>query len=180
MGHQISGNLNFPRRIATTFLNTTIRPIHKKFFEAVKKSLEKKGLSVPIHILKADGGTMSIEASINFPGQSILSGPAASVMGAIAFASEEEDTVVLDIGGTTTDIAVLINRAPLLEPLGITLGPYKTLIRSLETCSIGVGGDSVVRAKNGRVEIGPDRIGTQWLMAVLSPLPRMLWLSWEW
>ncbi|QTA91732.1 hydantoinase/oxoprolinase family protein [Desulfonema magnum] len=171
MGHQISGNLNFPRRIATTFLNTTIRPIHKKFFEAVKKSLEKKGLSVPIHILKADGGTMSIEASINFPGQSILSGPASSVMGAIAFASEEEETVVLDIGGTTTDIAVLINRVPLLEPLGITLGPYKTLIRSLETCSIGVGGDSVVRAKDGTVEIGPDRIGPAMAYGGTVPTP---------
>lgn len=171
MGHQISGNLNFPRRIATTYLNTTVRPIHKKFFEAVKNSLEKKGLVIPIHILKADGGTMSIEASEDFPGQSILSGPAASVMGAIAFAPEDEECVVLDIGGTTTDIAFLINQVPLLEPLGISLGPYKTLIRSLETCSIGIGGDSAVRIADGKLEVGPDRLGPAMAYGGSIPTP---------
>ncbi|MDM8525155.1 hydantoinase/oxoprolinase family protein [Desulfococcaceae bacterium HSG8] len=171
MGHQISGNLNFPRRIATTYLNATVRPIHKKFFEAVRNSLEKKGLSVPIHILKADGGTMSIEASIDFPGQSILSGPAASVMGAIAFASDEEESLVLDIGGTTTDIALLINRIPLLEPLGIRVGNYKTLIRSLKTHSIGIGGDSAVRVRDGILEIGPDRVGPAMAHGGTFPTP---------
>ncbi|RLC28378.1 MAG: hydantoinase/oxoprolinase family protein, partial [Deltaproteobacteria bacterium] len=81
LGHQISGHLNFPRRIATTYLNAAVYPIHKNFFNAVKKSLKKKGLNVPIHVLKADGGTMSFDASMNFPGQTIFSGPAASVMG---------------------------------------------------------------------------------------------------
>lgn len=159
LGHQISGNLNFPRRIATTYMNAAVYPIHKKFFQAVKKSLGKKGLQVPIHILKADGGTMSFEASIDFPGQTILSGPAASVMGAIAFASEDEESLVLDIGGTTTDMAILINRVPVLNPLGIRIGSYKTLIRSLETRSIGVGGDSVVKVKDGRLQVGPERLG---------------------
>lgn len=158
-GHRISGSLNFPRRIATTYLNTAVRQLHKKFFEAVIKSLEKKGLSIPLYVLKADGGTMSVEASLDFPSQTILSGPAASVMGAIAFASEEGDTVVLDIGGTTTDIAILTNRVPLLEPLGIELGHYKTLIRSLQTCSIGIGGDSAVRITDGNLTLGPDRVG---------------------
>ncbi len=171
MGHRVAGGLNFPRRIATTYLNTTVHPIHKKFFEAVKDSLEKKGLRVPIHILKADGGTMSIEASLEFPGQSILSGPAASIMGAVPFAPDDEECVVLDIGGTTTDIAVLINRVPMLEPLGITLGPYKTLIRSLETCSIGLGGDSAVRVKNGKVEVGPDRLGRAMAYGGTTPTP---------
>ena len=57
LGHQTSGYLNFPRRIATTYLNASVYPIHKNFFNAVKLSLTKKGLKVPIHILKADGGT---------------------------------------------------------------------------------------------------------------------------
>ncbi len=159
LGHRISGQLNFPRRIATTYLNASVYPIHKNFFNAVKKSLKKKGLDVPIHVLKADGGTMSFDASMNFPGQTIFSGPAASVMGSIAFAPDEEDILVMDIGGTTTDMAVLINHVPLLAPLGINLGPYKTLIRSLETHSIGIGGDSAVSVKNGRLTIGPERLG---------------------
>ncbi|MBN1932616.1 MAG: hydantoinase/oxoprolinase family protein [Desulfobacterales bacterium] len=169
LGHQISGNLNFPRRIATTYFNAAVYPIHRKFFEAVRKSLEKKGLKVPIHILKADGGTMTFESSIDFPGQTILSGPAASVMGSIAFASDEEESLVLDIGGTTTDMAILINRVPLLNPMGIQLGPYKTLIRSLETHSIGIGGDSAVRVENGKLKIGPERKGHA--MAYGGPVP---------
>jgi N-methylhydantoinase A/oxoprolinase/acetone carboxylase beta subunit len=158
-GHRISGNLNFPRRIATTHLNASVYPVHREFFEAVTNSLAQKGLQVPIHILKADGGTMNFRASMDFPGQTILSGPAASIMGAIAFAPEEESSIVLDIGGTTTDIAVLVNQTPLLHPLGIQLGGYQTLIRALHTHSIGIGGDSAISVENGDWVIGPERRG---------------------
>lgn len=171
LGHRASGNLNFPRRIATTFLNATVRQTHRKFFEAVQQTLKEKGLNIPIHILKADGGTMSFEASVECPSQTILSGPAASVMGAMAFASESEDTLVMDIGGTTTDMAILVNRIPLLAPMGIELGEYKTLIRSLETCSIGIGGDSAIRVKDGNIEVGPDRIGPAMAFGGNSPTP---------
>ncbi|GLI34379.1 hydantoinase/oxoprolinase family protein [Desulforhabdus amnigena] len=169
LGHRLSGNLSFPRRIATTYLNASVYAIHKKFFQAVKDSLQKKGLHIPIFILKADGGTMSLEASLNSPGQTILSGPAASVMGSLPFASETEETLVLDIGGTTTDMAILIRRVPLLDPLGCELGGYKTLIRSLKTRSIGLGGDSTVRVVNGELTIGPDRQGRA--MAYGGPVP---------
>lgn len=114
---------------------------------------------MPIHILKADGGAISFDASIEFPAQTILSGPAASVMGSIVYASDQEDVVVLDIRGTTTDIAVLIKKAPVFDPLGIKLGRYKTLIRSLKGSSIGIGGDSAVRIENGDLAIGPERLG---------------------
>jgi len=169
LGHRISGNLNFPRRIATTYLNAAVYPIHKAFYEAVQKSLEAKGLSLPIRILKADGGNMNFKSSIDIPGQTILSGPAASVMGSVAFSSEDEDTLIMDIGGTTTDMSILINRIPLLAPLGIRLGDYKTLIRSLDTLSIGVGGDSVVKIKNGQIKVGPERLGPA--MAYDGPVP---------
>ena len=169
LGHHISGNLSFPRRIATTYLNTAVYPVHKEFFAAVKKSLEKKGLRVPIRILKADGGNMNFESSIDFPTQTILSGPAASVMGSIAFAPEEEACLVLDIGGTTTDMSILIDQVPLLNPKGIVMGGYKTLIRSLETYSTGLGGDSEVRLVGGQIRVGPHRIGAA--MAYGGPVP---------
>jgi N-methylhydantoinase A/oxoprolinase/acetone carboxylase beta subunit len=169
LGHQISGRLNFPRRIATVYLNAAVYPIHKKFYASVTKSLETKGLDLPIRLLKADGGNMQFESSLDFPGQTILSGPAASVMGALAFASEEEDSLVMDIGGTTTDMALFVNRAPLLDPLGITLGAHKTLIRALDTHSIGLGGDSAVSLANGKIKIGPERLGPA--MAYGGPVP---------
>ncbi len=171
LGHQVSGNLNFPRRIATTFFKAAAYSAHKAFFESVKKSLDKKGFEIPIYILKADGGTISFEASIDYPGQTILSGPAASVMGATVFAPENEDVVVIDIGGTTTDIAVLINRVPVLEPLGIEISGYKTLIRALKTRSIGLGGDSAVKVNGGKLEIGPERLGPAMAFGGSSPTP---------
>jgi N-methylhydantoinase A len=169
LGHRLSGNLSFPRRIATAYLNAAVYPVHRRFFEAVKESLGKQGPNIPIYILKADGGTMSLEASLDSPGQTILSGPAASVMGSLPFASPDDDTLVLDIGGTTTDMAVLVRRTPLLDPLGCELGGYKTLIRSLKTRSIGLGGDSAVRLSEGAITIGPDRLGPA--MAYGGPAP---------
>ena len=169
MGHRFSGNLNFPRRIATTYLNCAVYPVHKKFFKAVQESLAEKGLTMPIRILRPDGGNMNIESSVDHPAQTILSGPSASVMGAISSAPSEGTCLVLDIGGTTTDMAVLIDKAPLLAPLGIEVSQYKTLIRALQTESIGIGGDSTVRVQEGKLTIGPDRSGRA--MAYGGPKP---------
>lgn len=171
MGHNVSGNLNFPRRIATTYLNASVYPVHKAFFEAVIRSLNEKGLKFPIHLLKADGGTMLFEASIKQPAQTIQSGPAASVMGALVSAPKNKDTIVLDIGGTTTDIAILISGVPVLEPAGIKIGAYKTLIRSLKTKSIGMGGDSFIRVENGKILVGPERKGPAMAFGGSSPTP---------
>jgi N-methylhydantoinase A len=169
LGHQLSGSLNFPRRVATVYLNAAVYPIHRQFFEAVKQSLAKKGLDVPLRILKPDGGNMSFDSSFDDPARTILSGPSASVMGALAYAPKSGATLVLDIGGTTTDMALLIDGVPLLAPLGIEIGPYKTLIRALRTQSIGVGGDSIVRLTDGSLSIGPERMGRA--MTFGGPVP---------
>jgi N-methylhydantoinase A/oxoprolinase/acetone carboxylase beta subunit len=171
MGHQISGNLNFPRRIATTYLNAAVYPVHKQFFEAVQQSLEKKGLKIPIHIMKADGGTMNFAASMDYPAQTILSGPAASIMGSLAFAFDDEESLVMDIGGTTTDMAILVNYVPVLNPLGICIGPYKTLIRSLESHSIPIGGDSRITIRNRCIHVGPERLGPAMAYGGSAPTP---------
>jgi N-methylhydantoinase A/oxoprolinase/acetone carboxylase beta subunit len=171
MGHKMSGSLNFARRIATTYVNAAVYPIHKDFYEAVQKSLKTRGLKLPIRLLKADGGNMKFTSSIEFPSQTILSGPAASVMGAVALGSGDEDTLVMDIGGTTTDMAVLIQRSPVLNPLGIRLGEYKTLIRSLETLSIGLGGDSAVSVQDGQLKVGPERLGPALAYGGTTPTP---------
>ncbi len=170
-GHRISGSLNFARRIATTYLNAAVYPLHKEFFEAVTRALAAKGMVLPLRLLKADGGNMRLESSLEFPAQTILSGPAASVMGAVAMAAGREDALVMDIGGTTTDIAVLIGAAPVLDPLGITVGVHRTLIRSLDTLSIGVGGDSTVRVDKGCLTVGPDRNGPAIVYGGRTPTP---------
>jgi N-methylhydantoinase A/oxoprolinase/acetone carboxylase beta subunit len=90
-------------------------------------------------------------------------------MGAIPYAPSNKDAIVLDIGGTTTDIAFLVNKVPLLEPLGIQRGRYKSLIRSLRTDSKGIGGDSALRVDQGELTIGPDRQGPA--LAFGGPVP---------
>ncbi len=159
MGHRLSGQLNFPRRIATAYYNSAVWRLYNRFADAIEDSVRQKGITAPVRILKADGGTMPISVSRSLPVESILSGPAASVMGIIALCDIHEDAVILDIGGTTTDIAVFASGAPVIERDGIMVGSYHTLVRALRTLSIGVGGDSRLRVAEGVVRVGPDRSG---------------------
>jgi N-methylhydantoinase A/oxoprolinase/acetone carboxylase beta subunit len=158
-GHNVSGHLNFPGRINTTWLNAAVRDSYEDFFSSVSKSFEKRGIKSPVHILKADGGTMPLTESVTFPAQTIFSGPAASVMGAIPESKKDIDSIILDIGGTTTDIAVLAKGVPVISQNGIKIENLKTLIRAIETKSIGAGGDSYVRVENQNLLIGPERKG---------------------
>ena len=159
LGHRMSSHLNFPRRIATTFLNEAIREIYANFLKQVLNLMHLRNISSPIYILKADGGTIDITQSGEFPVQTILSGPAASIMGILSMVECRDDAIALDIGGTTTDIAIFGKGLPLLEALGVTIGGHKTLIRGLRMISIGVGGDSRIRCEEGTLIIGPEREG---------------------
>jgi N-methylhydantoinase A/oxoprolinase/acetone carboxylase beta subunit len=159
-GHRMSGNLNFRRRIATTYLNASVFDLYSRFVEEILEFAKRAGFTAPIYILKADGGTFEIRQSAEQPVQTILSGPAASVMGILSLTDcSGADAVAVDMGGTTTDIALLADGVPLLEPLGVTIEGHRTLIRGLKTKSIGLGGDSRVRVDNGQLLIGPRREG---------------------
>jgi N-methylhydantoinase A/oxoprolinase/acetone carboxylase beta subunit len=171
LGHRMSGNLNFPRRMATAYLNAAVWPLHRHFVHDVQQFIAERGIKAPVYILKADGGTFSLAASEFSPCQTILSGPAASVMGTLHVLAPDEDAVVLDIGSTTTDIALFARGVPLLEPLGVTLGGYRTLIRGLRTRSIGIGGDSAVTLSDNGLAIGPDRKGPAAAMGGPAPTP---------
>ncbi|MEA1970322.1 MAG: hydantoinase/oxoprolinase family protein [Thermodesulfobacteriota bacterium] len=170
-GHRMSGNLNFPRRIATTYLNAAIWDTYNAFVKDVMKYVGRTNTTAPIYILKADGGTSGISQSAGYPVGSILSGPAASVMGILSLTNGSRDAVALDIGGTTTDIAIFAGGTPLLEPLGVTIEGHKTLIRGLLTKSIGIGGDSRVRYEDGCLAIGPERDGPAAAFGGPSPTP---------
>ncbi len=169
MGHQLSGVLNFPRRISTAYLNEAIWSLHSDMVDQLSTYMQKLGVDVPFYILKADGGTIAVEQSRNYPVQTILSGPAATIMGVLPFVSSDKDSVSIDVGGTTTDIALFADGAPLLEPQGVQIEEHKTLIRGLLTHSIALGGDSHVRVINQRIVLGPERKGSA--MAFDGPVP---------
>jgi N-methylhydantoinase A len=169
LGHKISGLPNFPRRVYTTWLNSALMSRFVQFKESMEQSLQGMGITCPCYILKADGGTIPFSRGCDFPCQSIHSGPSASVMGALALCDNLKDALLLDIGGTTTDIAIFSDSIPLLEPFGATVGGRPTLIRALQTKSIGLGGDSTVKYGETGFSIGPDKKGPP--MALGGPVP---------
>lgn len=159
LGHEFSGQLGFPRRIHTASLNASVWRVFNTFLGAVEECAQEMGLRAQVNILKADGGTMPLGAARGLPVESILSGPAASVMGIIALCDITEDCAILDIGGTTTDIGVFAEGAPLIEPDGAVIADRPTLVRALTSTSIGVGGDSAIAVEGGEVLVGPRRFG---------------------
>ena len=171
MGHTMSGKLNFPRRVYTSYLNSAVYKSFKEFAINIKSSMEREGIQAPVFILKADGGTMNLDKAEEKPVETILSGPAASFMGISALLPTEEDAVLLDIGGTTTDIFFLADGVPLFEPLGIKIDKYKTLVRAIYTSSIGLGGDSAISIENKNIKIGPKREGKPYGLGGPKPTP---------
>lgn len=159
VGHRMSGILNFPRRVYTSYLNAAVVAPFETFATHIQASLEKEGIGVPIYILKADGGTMDMQSALLRPVETILSGPSASFLGCMALSSITQDALLLDIGGTTTDIFFLSDGVPLFDPLGATIAGYKTLVRAIYSHSIGCGGDSSVEVKDNNLTIGPMRKG---------------------
>lgn len=171
LGHRISGLPNFPRRVYSTWLNSALSSQFHLFKEALEQGLRHLGITCPCYVLKADGGTIPFSRACEFPCESVHSGPSASVMGCLALAAQTDDAILLDIGGTTTDIALLVDGAPLLEPYGVDVAGRPTLIRALKTTSIGLGGDSKVVWNNGSFRFGPERQGTSMAAGGSAPTP---------
>lgn len=166
MGHSLSGKLDFPRRIATAYYNAAIERLHAEFLDAMEKAVASVGLNVPCRLLKADGGAIPFSASRRQAVQSILSGPAASVMGVMATwpGASQNCSILFDMGGTTTDIALFYSGSPVLDKNGMFLLGRHTLIRSLASHSIGIGGDSLLQGKmteeGPKIQVGPQRDGS--------------------
>lgn len=164
MGHSLSGRLNFPRRIATTYFNAACAGINARFLDAVEAAIRRPGAPwgrPALRLLKADGGAIPFGLARKYPVQSILSGPSASVMGALAqwAGAREGCRLLLDMGGTTTDIAMALDGSPVLARGGMELMGRRTLVRALAQTSIAVGGDSRITAARGRIAAGPLRDG---------------------
>jgi len=170
LAHRLSGALNFPRRVVTAHLAAGVWRLHANFVATMAAAVESHGIKAPLYLLRADGGAQ-LAATFKNPAETALSGPAASIMGSEAMDPMAEETLTLDVGGTTTDIALFVKGSPLLEPQGATIGEHKTQIRALFNRSIAAGGDSVVTAREGRIAVGPDRHGPAAAFGGPSPTP---------
>lgn len=159
-GSLLSGSLNFPRRTISAYFNTAVTPVFTVFKKNVESALSMRNINAPLHILKADGGSLPMEHMVSRPVETAFTGPAATVLGLSALGAIGEDhTVALDIGGTTTDISLWKQGRPLMTKNGVSIREYPSAVRSFAVTSVGIGGESVVRIVDSDVTVGPERVG---------------------
>ncbi|MGD8357798.1 MAG: hydantoinase/oxoprolinase family protein [Lysobacterales bacterium] len=168
-GHELASDLDAPRRALTAALNARMVPVIQELIEAVRGILGRRGIKAPLMIVKGNGSLVNTEAALRQPVGTVLSGPAASVVGACAL-SGARNAIVADMGGTTTDIAVVREGQAELCTDGVLIGDWKPMVEAVRVISIGLGGDSEVRF-SGRtgIEIGPRRVIPMSLLAHLHP-----------
>ncbi|TJX15593.1 hydantoinase/oxoprolinase family protein [Tissierella creatinini] len=156
--HHLTRSLGLHERCVTAILNARLVPIIEELIVAVKKALMEKNIKAPIMIVKGDGSLMGETQALERPIETILSGPAASIIGA-NFLAGETNGMVVDIGGTTTDIAVLKNGVPKLNKDGARVGGWLTHVEAAEIDTYGLGGDSYIQKDSqGFFKLGPRRV----------------------
>jgi len=156
-GHEVSNRLDSIRRTNTAILNARLLPIIEELIDKIKNRMVQFEIHAPLMIVRADGRLMSEATAKLHPVETILSGPAASIWGA-RFLTNVQDGLVIDIGGTTSDIALIVDGEPLLSPHGARIGDWTTNVRSVDIDTIGLAGDSTVSvSRNGELSLGPRR-----------------------
>ena len=156
-GHELTSKLDAPRRALTTALNARLIPQLQQLIRAVESLMAEKGVQAPLMVVKGDGSLVTAEFALARPVETILSGPAASVVGARHLAGEE-DVVVADMGGTTTDIALLSGGLPVLDRDGAFVAGWRTMVEAVAVHTYGLGGDSEVHRDGSGILVGPRRL----------------------
>ena len=156
--YELSNALDAPRRALTAVLNARLIPLIQQLILAVKDFQDELGLECPLMVVKGDGSLISADTALRRPVETILSGPAASVVGA-QFLAAEKDMVISDMGGTTTDIALLKDGQPVLNNNGATVNGHRTMVAAVEVHTVGLGGDSELRINDEKeLTLGPRRV----------------------
>jgi N-methylhydantoinase A/oxoprolinase/acetone carboxylase beta subunit len=156
-GHELSDTLNFQTRATTAMLNARIIPRLTRLLSDLEKVTADLGIHAPIVVVKGDGTLMSAAMAKQRPVETILSGPAASVAGA-RHLTGIRDALVVDMGGTTTDTAILTDGRVALNEKGSSIGGHRTHVKALDIRTTGLGGDSLIAFEKGEFTIGPKRV----------------------
>ena len=159
--HELSAQLNGPKRALTTVLNSRLVPTITRLIDATKRSLSEHNIDAPLMIVRGDGALVGSDFATRRPIETILSGPAASLVGA-HYLTGADRAFVNDIGGTTSDVAILENGRPMLDPQGARVGGFRTMVEAVAMHTFGLGGDSEVTlggsALKPQLKLGPRRL----------------------
>lgn len=170
-GHELSDKLDSVRRATTAALNARLVPLVQELIATVRRMMDELAIAAPLMVVRGDGSLVRAEWALRLPIETVLSGPAASVVGAWHLAGRR-DAWVVDVGGTTTDIALLREGRPRLSPQGARVGRWRTMIETVDVATVGLGGDSHVHLVSGAkrgFEIGPQRVIPLCLLASEYP-----------
>lgn len=170
--HHLSARLNGPKRALTALLNARLIGMITRLIARAEEKLGEIGIEAPLMVVRGDGALISAAVARERPIETILSGPAASLVGA-AWLTGMRDALVSDIGGTTTDVALLLNGKPEIDPEGAQVGGFRTMVEAVAMRTTGLGGDSEVRLATeglaGGIELGPRRVVPVSLLALEAP-----------
>ena len=172
LSHQISAKLNGPKRALTAVLNARLIALIDLLIIKAEHVIKSLGILAPLMVVRGDGALISAAQAREKPIETILSGPAASIVGA-RWLTGETEAIISDIGGTTTDIAVLKGGKPAIDPRGASVGPYRTMVEAVAMYTFGLGGDSEVKLEleglGGHISLGPKRVIPVALAASIEP-----------
>lgn len=155
---ELSSSLDAPRRALTAVLNARLIARVSTLIEAVGRAMAQLQIDCPLMIVKGDGTLALAETVATRPIETVLSGPAASLVGA-QWLSGLHSFILSDMGGTTTDLGVLQDGRPRVTEQGAEVGGWRTMVRAIDVRTIGLGGDSEIHlGANGRITVGPQRI----------------------
>lgn len=155
-GHELSLSLGAYERAVTAVLNARLIPITSQFIRAVLSVMKERNIKAPMMVMKCDGSLVRIEEALEKPVESIFSGPAASLVGA-AHISGLKTCVAVDVGGTSTDIALIEDGVPEISEHGAVVGNWKTMVKAVRIRTSAIGGDSHVWVQR-KICIGPNRV----------------------
>jgi N-methylhydantoinase A/oxoprolinase/acetone carboxylase beta subunit len=167
--HELSANLNGPKRALTAVLNARLIGMIDRLVAACERHLASIGIDAPLMVVRGDGALISAAMVRERPIETILSGPAASIVGA-RWLTGASDALVSDIGGTTTDVALLRGGLPEIDPQGARVGGFRTMVEAVAMRTTGLGGDSevhlITEGLTGGLRLGPRRLVPVSLLAV--------------
>lgn len=170
--HHLSAKLNGPKRALTAVLNARLIGMIARLIEKAEGKLADLRIDAPLMVVRGDGALISAAQAKERPIETILSGPAASIVGA-RWLTGADHALVSDIGGTTTDVAVLRGGKPMIDPAGARVGPWRTMVEAVAMRTTGLGGDSEVHVNDeglqGGITLGPRRVVPVSLMALEAP-----------
>ncbi len=158
LGHQLSTKLGSVERATTAALNASLIAVLQNFIVAVRRAMEQRGIDAPLMVVRGDGTLMSDEFAARSPVETIHSGPAASAIGG-RFLSNRDNALIVDVGGTTTDLALIQEGSVTISEDGASVSNYKTAVQAANLLSVGVGGDSHITVdRKNNLTIGPERV----------------------